>query len=151
MTTRFPSIKLTTLILLSTMAFGLSATGFAYADAVSLTAPQDGQYTFLMESDIPLPTGFQADIERSIFFDKPNGRILHAYAIGSLPGNEVSNFYKASLPSLGWTLRNNSPQAVQFERDGEVLTVMWSSMSAASEDSSISGQTQVFFSLKPVN
>jgi hypothetical protein len=53
----------------------------------------------------------------AVSFDKPEGRIVEAYAEGRLTAAAVSKFYASTLPQLGWRDQGNN----RFAREGEEL------------------------------
>lgn len=66
--------------------------------------------------DVPLMQGLMAVPDRSVVFDKPNGRIVESYAAGAVRRADVVRFYDETLPQLGW-----SGRARTYRRDREVL------------------------------
>ncbi len=69
--------------------------------------------------DLPLMPGL-AEVEGAgVVFDKPDGRIVEAYAQGSVTREAVLAFYRKSLPQLGW--RPAGGRA--FRREGETLSL----------------------------
>ena len=69
--------------------------------------------------DLPLMDGLAVVDQAGIVFDTPGGRIVERYATGAVPAARVREFYRATLPALGWT--ESGP--AKFRRDGEYLTV----------------------------
>jgi len=67
--------------------------------------------------DVPLMDGLTALPDSGVIFDKPDGRIVEAYAAGEVAAAKVLSFYGATLPSLGW--RQRSPRV--WAREGERL------------------------------
>lgn len=67
--------------------------------------------------DIPLMPGLAERKDLAVSFDKPEGRIVEAYAEGSLTPAAVSKFYASTLPQLGWRSQGNN----RFAREGEEL------------------------------
>lgn len=87
----------------------------AWAGAASA---QDGGFVTEIP-DLPLMPGLTELTEAGIAFDKPSGRIVEAYAQGSVQRAAVLAFYRESLPQLGW-----SPLGERgFARDGEKLLI----------------------------
>ncbi|WP_374442646.1 hypothetical protein [Stella sp.] len=66
--------------------------------------------------DVPLMAGLESLPDRSLVFDKPNGRIVESYAAGAVRRAEVVRFYEGTLPQLGWSGRGPT-----WRREGEVL------------------------------
>ena len=52
--------------------------------------------------DLPLMPGLTAVPESGLVFDKPAGRIVQAFAEGSMTMQSVMTFYDETLPQLGW-------------------------------------------------
>ena len=53
-------------------------------------------------ADLPLPDGLAEQTDKSTVFDAPLGRIITAYATGTVDADEVRDFYDDALPPLGW-------------------------------------------------
>ena len=84
----------------------------------------------LDDLDLPLMEGLVENREAALLFDSPDGRIINAEASGALKANEVNNFYRMVLPSLGWKMNNNKSNCedgVQYclfaNREKESLTL----------------------------
>ena len=69
--------------------------------------------------DLPLMPGLQAVDEAGLVFDSPSGRIAEAYVTGSVQRRKVTDFYRETLPALGWQPRSEN----RYEREGEELTI----------------------------
>ena len=82
--------------------------GFAWAQNVGYVANVE---------DLPLMPGLSEIAGAGLVFDKPEGRIVEAYARGSLTPEAVLAFYRRSLPQLGWVAAG--PAA--YHREGERL------------------------------
>ena len=65
-------------------------------------AAADAVY-FSSLDDIPVMPGLTELADRSLEFDSPTGRIIEAYAEGSVAAAQVLTFYGETLPQLGWT------------------------------------------------
>jgi hypothetical protein len=97
------------------LAAGLS---FASAKAADETAYLAGI------EDVPLMDGLSEDTEAGVVFDKPSGRIVEAVAAGSPSPEAVGQFYRATLPELGWkTAPRLDANRLVFRRDDESLTL----------------------------
>lgn len=69
--------------------------------------------------DLPLMPGL-AEVEGAgVVFDKPDGRIVEAYAQGRVAREAVLAFYRKSLPQLGWRVAGGAT----FRREGETLSL----------------------------
>jgi hypothetical protein len=67
--------------------------------------------------DLPLMPGLSEVAGAGVVFDTPSGRIVEAYAEGSVTSAEVAAFYARTLPQLGW----QEAGAGEFRRENEVL------------------------------
>jgi len=53
--------------------------------------------------DIPIMPGLQEMRDQAVLFDKPDGKIASVVAVSkTLKPQDVDQFYRASLPALGW-------------------------------------------------
>ncbi len=73
--------------------------------------------------DLPLMPGLTEMREAGLAFDKPQGRIVEAYAAGAVAGDAVEAFYEKTLPQLGWSMAISPAGVARWHRDGEVLRV----------------------------
>ncbi len=73
-------------------------------------------------ADLPLMPGLEALPDSGVVFDKPGGRIVEAFAQGSVSPQAVTAFYDETLPQLGW--RREAPGA--YLREGERLQLAFS-------------------------
>ena len=89
--------------------------------SVSLALAEDG--FFLAIDDLPLMPGLTEVPGAGVVFDKPQGRIVEAYAEGAVAGDVVAAFYENTLPQLGWTEISSSASNTHWRREGEVLQV----------------------------
>jgi hypothetical protein len=80
---------------------------------------QDAQADTYVEGipDLPLMPGLTAVPESGLVFDKPAGRIVQAFAEGSMTMQSVIAFYDETLPQLGW----QRDGAGAYLREGERL------------------------------
>ena len=67
--------------------------------------------------DVPLMQGLVPVESGALVFDKPEGRIVEAQAHGKLERGAVRDFYRSTLPQLGW--KPAGPEA--WQREGETL------------------------------
>ena len=70
--------------------------------------------------DLPLMDGLAEVAGSSTVFDQPSGRFVESYATGRMTEDAVAEFYRATLPHLGWT----SAGDLVFTREGERLTIV---------------------------
>lgn len=81
-------------------------------------APRAGEFVPGIE-DLPLMGELHA-IEGSGFaFDTTAGRLVEAYAGGSVSQEDVDAFYDETLPQLGWEAEGDR----LWRREGETLTI----------------------------
>ena len=71
--------------------------------------------------DVPLPAGLTEEAE-PVVFESDQGRVVQTVAAGNTRTAEISAFYTASLPSLGWK-PIASDTALSFERENERLNI----------------------------
>jgi hypothetical protein len=67
--------------------------------------------------DLPLMAGLTEDKTSSLAFDTADGRIVDAYAHGTVSERQVVDFYGETLPQLGWKAEGKT----QYARNGERL------------------------------
>jgi hypothetical protein len=65
-------------------------------------APAWATEYFSAIADLPVADGLVEQADKSTVFDAPVGRIVTAYAAGSVDAADVLDFYDDTLPSLGW-------------------------------------------------
>ncbi len=81
-------------------------------------AANESQYSQVID-DLPLMQGMVENKEKSVVFEKPQGRIVEAFAIVKAKKSTIETFYKQSLPALGW----KHHKRLTFSREGEQLTI----------------------------
>ena len=89
---------------------------------VLLTAPAAAQLAGAFVSgteDLPLMAGLVESPEAGLVFDKPEGRIVEAWASGAVERGAVEAFYAETLPALGWIPAG----ALEFTREDEALRI----------------------------
>jgi hypothetical protein len=90
------------------------------AAASSAGAQGEAPSAFLSEvPDLPLMAGLVEIDDAGVVFDKPEGRIVERYARGEVAAASVLEFYRLTLPELGWRTENPS----RFLREGERLEI----------------------------
>ena len=103
---------------------------------ISGTAQQAARFLSVME-EMPLMPGLLELTDVAVTFDGPSGRIIQAFAAGSLQVDKVRAFYAAALPQLGWARQANG----EYRRDAEILRL---EVSLASD-----GEAGVHYMLRP--
>jgi len=89
--------------------------------------------------DLPLMPGLQLVEDEDVLFDEPgSGRIAETNAVGQVDTSSVYNFYRRSLPHLGWKAIDTHT----YERGAERLRI------DAQANEKI---TTVKFTVKPVS
>jgi hypothetical protein len=74
--------------------------------------------TFLTAAvDVPLMGGLTEVEGVGVVFDKPDGRIVEAYAVGSVAAAQVERYYAEVLPHLGW----QKVESARYQRESETL------------------------------
>ncbi len=81
-------------------------------------AAQDGGFVKEV-ADLPLMPGLSEVTEADVIFDKPDGRIVEAYAQGVVERAAVLQFYSETLPQLAW----HEAGATEFQREGEKMSL----------------------------
>lgn len=95
--------------------FGLAALVVFIASAAWA---QDNRFVAGFE-DLPLMPGLEQGEESGTVFDTPAGRVIEAYAEGSVAAAEVDAFYAKTLPQLGWRPMSER----RYRREGEILEI----------------------------
>lgn len=101
------------------LALSIAVVLLAQLGAPGATPADDTPRFFSVIEDLPLMAGLREDEAQGMAFDSPQGRIVEAYAAGSVGRKDVLGFYEAALPQLGW--RATGPGT--FVREREVLKV----------------------------
>ena len=75
--------------------------------------------------DVPLMDGMKQIHSANISFGNDESRFDEAYmTYGKISFDKVCDFYKNTLPQLGWKFLSHDSTAVHFERDMEVLDIV---------------------------
>ncbi len=92
---------------------------------LSLTAPAVAANFVEGMEDVPLMDGLSQITQDDISFGNEETRLLEAYLTSRrLKFAAVANFYKESLPQLGWIYQGNRSNGLLFDRDGETLEII---------------------------
>ncbi|WP_162938184.1 hypothetical protein [Kiloniella sp. EL199] len=94
-----------------------SLLGGALLVSSSALASEGGFFTG--SGGVPIVPGMEEMDELGVVFDKPEGRIVEAFASGPLSQADVREFYGRALPQLGWEVIGEG----LFVREGEVLKI----------------------------
>ena len=122
--------------------FALIAAILAFVPAFAADSDQpaasDQQFTSIID-DLPLMPGLKTVDDSDVLFVEPHeGRIAETQASGEVGIDKVYNFYRRSLPHLGWKVIDGRT----YERDGDRLVI----------DAHADGkETVVRFSVKPAS
>ncbi len=73
--------------------------------------------------DIPLAPALHEITEEAVIFDKPAGRIIHARAKGAFLAGDIIDFYRTTLPNLGWKDKTDATHKLYFTRGNEALHI----------------------------
>lgn len=100
------------------------------AEPVQATQFVDGM------DDVPLPEGMMQITQDDFSFGNEETRLLEAY-LTEIRGNKkakmrfskIGDFYRESLPQLGWIYQGNRGNDLLFYRDGETLELVRESVS----------------------
>ena len=100
---------------------------FAIAFILSVFLPfssSAGKFVEGME-DVPLMDSLSQITQDDISFGNEETRLIEAYFTSKkLKFRQVTDFYKASLPQLGWIYQGNRGVDLLFYRDGETLEII---------------------------
>lgn len=72
-------------------------------------------------ADVPLIAGL-SELPEPMVFESDQGRVVRTSAQGRVAGKQISDFYLASLPALGWKPIPASA-GLAFERENERLAI----------------------------
>ncbi|MBK1696998.1 hypothetical protein CKO21_07035 [Rhodovibrio salinarum] len=98
----------------------LALAGLLWAAPPAPAAAQGGDSDYVADIvDLPLMEGLREVADAGMAFDKPSGRIVEAYAHGTVDTAAVRRFYRQTLPQLGWQRLGQD----QFTREGERLQI----------------------------
>lgn len=86
-----------------------------------------GTQYFSAMPDLPLPAGLSEDTNSAVRFDQPEGRVIVLEASGTAQAYDITKFYQATLPALGW----KSVGQNRFIRDEETMTIDIKSLGGA--------------------
>lgn len=74
--------------------------------------------------DVPLMEGLAEIPDTRIIFDTPGGRIVDVDTKGTVSADDVADFYRESLPALGWKPDQAAGgSAYTFRRASEILVI----------------------------
>lgn len=80
--------------------------------------------------DVPLPEGLKQITQENVSFGNEETRLLEAYfSSRKMKFKQISDFYKETLPQLGWIYQGNRKENLLFYREGETLEVVRESVS----------------------
>jgi len=107
--------------------FPVLLAGFCLLSASLLSMKVRAAEDFLTAApDIPLAPGLVESEGGALIFDKPGGRIITIEALSASPSAQIFEFYRASLPNLGWQRKAAPPDIANTDiylRDTEQLQV----------------------------
>lgn len=89
--------------------------------AVVAAAPAHASDFLKAIDDVPLVRGM-TETGEPIVFESDQGRVVQTAAEGQVVATEISSFYIASLPALGWK-RIEAAETLSFERENERLNI----------------------------
>ena len=89
--------------------------------------------------DLPLAPGMDEINSANIIFETATGRIAEAQALGKNNPITIRDFYRKTLPQLGWTRISTGI----YQRENEILKIEISTLK--------NSNTKIIFSLKPLN
>lgn len=75
--------------------------------------------------DVPLMNGLSQITKDDISFGNEETRLVEAYVTSKkIKFSEVADFYKDSLPQLGWNYQGNRGGSLLFYREGENMEIV---------------------------
>ena len=101
----------------------LLLTGLAGAASFKASLAQDPAAFVTGLEDVPLAPELQDVPDAAVIFDKPSGRLIEAYAEGDVEASAVLEFYRETLPQLGWIAAPESGASGVFFRESERLEI----------------------------
>lgn len=86
-------------------------------------APLRAEIFLSAAGDIPLIDGLVEVPEGVLVFDKPQGRIVQLTTLrdGGLAAADIMDFYRTSLPNLGWAAVAETENLLTFASQTEIL------------------------------
>ena len=97
----------------------LSFAGMAVSSSYGGEMQADVRFMTVLQ-DVPLMPGLKEQVDESVVFDKPSGRIAESIAYGRIRSTEeIERFYRQTLPQLGWSSMSDR----SFVRDDERLRI----------------------------
>lgn len=107
---------------------------FVFALMALLVAPMAAKAESFLSAapDIPLADGLVEVPDGVLVFDKPQGRIVQLTAArqGTAAGAQtdaIADFYRATLPNLGWAFSADSESVLTFTGQAEILRLTFTS------------------------
>lgn len=91
------------------------------AVAFLATAPAHATEFLKAIEDVPLVAGL-SELPEPLVFESDQGRVVRTSAEGQVAATEISSFYLASLPALGWK-RTEDLNSLSFIRENEELNL----------------------------
>ncbi|TCS65120.1 hypothetical protein [Varunaivibrio sulfuroxidans] len=95
--------------------------------------------------DLPLMNGLHEQADGAVTFDSPQGRIVETTLGGRVTRRAVLTFYDETLAQLGW----RRVKAGRYVREGEELSLFFSSAAPEGETAGSTDTLFVRFSLAP--
>ncbi len=97
---------------------------YLFLAVVLFIKPADAAFVEGMD-DVPLYDGLSQITQDDFSFGNEETRLLEAYLTAKkLKFAKVAEFYKESLPQLGWIYQGNRGNDLVFYREGETLEVV---------------------------
>jgi len=92
-----------------TIAFAMLFAGVAFGQAAERFVANLGE--------LPLMPGLVEQTEKRLIYEKPEGRIVSAVAVGTPVAAAIMEFYAETLPELGWRKLSETV----YRREKEIL------------------------------
>ena len=96
---------------------------FSVVAAVAFLATAPAHATEFLKAieDVPLVSGL-SELPEPLVFESDQGRVVRTSAEGQVGATEISSFYIAALPALGWK-RTEDLNRLSFVRENEELNL----------------------------
>ena len=107
------------ILFLAVFCFAVSSVSAYGQGGAGIAQRQEAEF-FDTIDDLPLMPGLKEIPSESVYFDKPEGRIIEAFAeMHHVSQKDVLLYYQGSLPQFGWGRVNDQT----FFRDQEQLEI----------------------------
>lgn len=77
--------------------------------------------------DIPMPSGYKIDLERSVIFSSPSQSMGKVRMVGGGDADSLYRFFEKEMPANGWTIVNafqSETSSLYFAKPGRFVAVI---------------------------